>query len=64
MVFVTDVRTGVQEKCMATKAKAAAKEKEKDKEEPPEKEASEGSSSAMSGGVSRASVSGAPLTLF
>jgi RNA polymerase primary sigma factor len=41
MVFVTDVRTGVQEKCMATKAKVAAKEKEKDKEEPPEKEASE-----------------------
>src|SRR3974390_775976 len=41
MVFVTDVRTGVQEKCMATKAKAATKEKEKEKEEPPEKEASE-----------------------
>src|SRR3974390_2458966 len=41
MVFVTDVRTGVQEKCMATKAKVPAKEKEKDKEEPPEKEASE-----------------------
>jgi RNA polymerase primary sigma factor len=39
MVVVIDVRTGVQEKCMASKAKAAAKEKEK--EEAPEKETAE-----------------------
>src|SRR5229473_4528201 len=39
MVVVFDVRTGVQEKCMASKAKAAPKEKEK--EEAPEKEIAE-----------------------
>jgi RNA polymerase primary sigma factor len=41
VVVVTDVPTGVQEKCMASKAKAAPKEKEKEKEESPEKEASD-----------------------
>src|SRR6202049_3402765 len=39
MVVVIDGRTGVQEKCMASKAKAAPKEKEK--EEAPEKEVTE-----------------------
>src|SRR5713101_9305778 len=39
MVVVFDVRTGVQEKCMASKTKAAPKEKEK--EEAPEKEIAE-----------------------
>src|SRR3974390_1983081 len=47
MVFGTDVRTGVQEKCMATKAKAATKEKEKDKDEAPEKEASDAPDTAL-----------------